>query len=507
LYREEGTVALTDSPVPRFDLLKLDRYSMASLQFSRGCPFRCEFCDIIVMFGRRPRVKSLEQVGRELDRLRTLGMRRVFFVDDNLIGNRPQALALLAFLAEYQRQHNYRFSFGTEASLNLARDGELIRLFRAANFSWVFIGIETTDEESLKETKKTQNTGGDILADVHRMYANGIDVLAGFIIGFDHDTIATFDQQRAFIMASGIQSAMVGLLHALPRTPLYERLQRAGRLRDLREDCDNTRAGTNIVPKHMDYDDMVARYKTLYCDLLTDAAIAARVRSKCRHMRSPLYGGAFTTRETLLILWHLLARGIMPGGPRRWLAFARSMPWLAPANLAWAVSDWIIALSMADFARRRLAAPSESGAGDRCLAAIRGALGRYIETGRAALHVAMGPVPVLSLTMRGLLEPRFFRRVAPPLERLLARTHSTVTLRIEALREVERPHFVRLLGRLRRYGDRVSIVIDQRLQQLVGVDSSVFNLVLADATVHVSPGPAAPTRTKQVSSVRWSRTS
>lgn len=116
LYRETGTVALTESPTPRFDLLKLDRYSMASLQFSRGCPYRCEFCDIIVMFGRRPRVKSLEQVGRELDALRAQGVRRVFFVDDNLIGNRPQAKALLGFLAEYQSRHDYRFSFGTEAS-------------------------------------------------------------------------------------------------------------------------------------------------------------------------------------------------------------------------------------------------------------------------------------------------------------------------------------------------------------------------------------------------------
>jgi len=154
LYREENTVALTDSPVPRSDLLKLDRYSMASLQFSRGCPFRCEFCDIIVMFGRRPRVKRLEQVGRELDALRAQRVRRVFFVDDNLIGNRPQAKALLAFLAEYQQRNSYRFSFGTEALLYLARDDELLQLFRAANFSWVFIGIETTDEESLKETRK-----------------------------------------------------------------------------------------------------------------------------------------------------------------------------------------------------------------------------------------------------------------------------------------------------------------------------------------------------------------
>jgi radical SAM superfamily enzyme YgiQ (UPF0313 family) len=245
LYQETETVALTESPTPKFNLLKLESYSWASLQFSRGCPYRCEFCDIIVMFGRRPRVKSLDQVGSELDALRVSGVRRVFFVDDNLIGNRPKAKELLAFLAEYQARHDYYFSFGTEATLNLARDSELVRLMVAAGFGWVFIGIETTDEESLKETKKTQNVGGDILAEVRRMYTSGIDVLAGFIVGFDNDTLATFDRQREFIMESGIQSAMIGLLHAMPRTPLHERLQKEGRLRTLADDCDNTVAGTN----------------------------------------------------------------------------------------------------------------------------------------------------------------------------------------------------------------------------------------------------------------------
>jgi len=148
------------------------------------------------MFGRRPRVKSLDQVGRELDALRVSGVPRVFFVDDNLIGNRPKAKELLAFLAEYQARHDYCFSFGTEATLNLARDAELARLMVAAGFVWVFIGIETTDEESLKETKKPQNVGGDIRAEVRRMYTSEIDELGGFIVGFDNDTLATFDRAR-----------------------------------------------------------------------------------------------------------------------------------------------------------------------------------------------------------------------------------------------------------------------------------------------------------------------
>jgi radical SAM superfamily enzyme YgiQ (UPF0313 family) len=479
LYRETRTVSLADSPTPRFDLLKLALYSSASIQFSRGCPYRCEFCDIIVMFGRRPRVKSLEQVGRELDVLRAQGVRRVFFVDDNLIGNRPQAKSLLAFLAEYQARHGYWFSFGTEASLNLARDQELLRLFRAANFSWVFIGIETTDEESLKETKKTQNVGGDMLADVRRIYTNGIDVFAGFIVGFDSDTLATFDRQREFILASGIQSAMIGLLQALPRTPLYERLQREGRLRGDSEGCNNTRPGTNIVPKRMAYDDMVEGYQRLHRELLTDRAIGERIRNKLAYMRSPVYTGGFDWRDSLRITWRLLRKGILPGGPTRWIAFLRSLPVLRLRQVPTVVSDWILGLSMADFAQRRFEAPvvDASSAAHR-IDSVRAAIARYLEAGKAGLQITTGPIPSLSLSMHGLLDRRFFTRAARQLEGLLRHTPSTLTLRIEALREAEHLHLERLLRRLRRYGDRISIIVDEQLRHAVAIDSSVFHLVL-----------------------------
>src|SRR5262249_19685294 len=158
-----------------------------------------EFCDIIVMFGRKPRVKSFDQVGRELDALRHSGVRSVFFVDDNLIGNLPVAKKLLRFLREYQEKHDYQFNFGTEASLNMAQHCDLLELFRAANFAWVFIGIESTDPESLRETLKTQNLHEDILVSVRRIYSYGIEVLAGFIVGFDHDTVESFEQQYRFI--------------------------------------------------------------------------------------------------------------------------------------------------------------------------------------------------------------------------------------------------------------------------------------------------------------------
>ena len=204
--------------MPRFDLLKLPLYANATLQYSRGCPFTCEFCDIIVMFGRKPRMKSPEQIGRELDALRHLGMHSVFFVDDNMIGNKKKAKELLHFLARYQDKHRRPFSFGTEVSLNIAQDNELLDLFKTANFNWVFIGIESPDPVSLKETGKSQNLREDILLSVRRIYARDIDVLAGFIVGFDNDTPQTFEAQYRFITDAGIQTAMIGQLAALPRT-------------------------------------------------------------------------------------------------------------------------------------------------------------------------------------------------------------------------------------------------------------------------------------------------
>ena len=354
LYRESGNVRLEDSPVPRFDLLKLERYATATIQLSRGCPFSCDFCDIIVMFGRKPRYKPVAAIERELDALARLGARKVFFVDDNFIGNKAKAKETLRFLAGYQQRHGRLMRFGTEASLNLADDPELLELFRAAGFEWAFLGIETPDPETLRAASKTQNTAGDMLAAVRRIYAAGIDILAGFIVGFDRDTPASFEVQKRFIERSGIMVAMVGLLTALPKTPLFERLKREGRLVEGAAHGDNTRGQTNIVPKNMTAEEMSTGYRHLYAALFSDRAIAARIRNKLAHFGAPPRTERETFREATAIVLRLLWRGIAPGGPVRLWHFLRSLPLTQPGLLSLAVNDWIAGLAMRRYAERHL---------------------------------------------------------------------------------------------------------------------------------------------------------
>jgi len=484
LYRENGVVALADSPVPRFDLLKLDRYSTATLQFSRGCPFLCEFCDIIVMFGRKPRSKSLEQVERELDALRSLGARNVFFVDDNLIGRPTAAKTLLRGLIEYQRRHDYAFRFGTEVSINLAQDAELLELMRDANFGWVFIGIESPDPKTLKETRKTQNTHEDVLASVRTVYSYGIDVLGGFIVGFDNDTLESFDGQYRFIMKSGIQAAMVGLLTALPRTPLYERLQREGRLRDEAHASDNTKLATNIVPKHMGYEQMIAAYQRLYRRLVTDRAIAERIRHKMRYLDRPVYAGEYPLPQRVAIVWRLLCKGIVKGGPSRIWHFLRSIPWRSPRKVPLTFVDWIAGLAMQDYVHRHFErSPTRvQPAINRRLTALRKAIGEHLHAGRVALTSRAVEID-LSLSLDAIAGRRFFNRLAGHLDGLLDFRGTTLTLSIERLLSHDVAGLDHLLARLTRHGDRISIILNERLLQLVRVDSSRFHLVLSGAAV------------------------
>ncbi len=459
LYREEGVIALESSPVPRFDLLRLDRYTTATLQFSRGCPFLCEFCDIIVMFGRKPRQKSTEQIGLELDALRALGVRKIFFVDDNLIGNRAVAKRLLRFLIEYQRRHDYTFSFGTETSLNLAEDRDLMQLMHAAGFRWTFIGIESPDEESLREMRKVQNMRTDVLAAVHRIHRHGIEVLAGFIVGFDNDTPATFERQYQFIVRSGIQTAMIGLLHAMPRTPLYERLRKAGRLRDTDSGGDNTKLDTNVVPLNMTGGELIDGYRELHRRLLADATIAQRIRNKCRTFGRSGGGVEYSAAAGLAILLRLVRRGILPGGPGRVWHFLRTIPWRRPWLFPLVVGDWITGLSMQDYARRHFAAAtsSDSPAATARLARLARLL-RRSHAGQMTVPSVASEESALVLDLRLQAMPRrVLRRIGAELTAVMRETPARLTLRIEHLGGSELARVRRLLHHAQCFADRICI--------------------------------------------------
>jgi radical SAM superfamily enzyme YgiQ (UPF0313 family) len=233
-----------------------------SVQYSRGCPFQCEFCDIIEIYGRVPRTKSNEQMLAELDALFRLGWRgMVFIVDDNFIGNKRNVKKLLPALADWSERHGRPFSFITEASVNLAEDDELLEGMRRANFRRVFLGIETPVEASLKEAQKGQNMRRNLLDSVRKIQSHGMEVMAGFIVGFDNDPDDIFERQIEFIRESAIPLAMVGLLTALPDTQLWRRLDREGRLL-LESTGNNTDGSLNFLPR-MDATRLIEGYKSI----------------------------------------------------------------------------------------------------------------------------------------------------------------------------------------------------------------------------------------------------
>jgi radical SAM superfamily enzyme YgiQ (UPF0313 family) len=280
---------VTRSPVPRFDLLKLPFYMNVGVQFSRGCPFDCEFCNVIELNGRKPRTKPVEQVLRELDTLHALGYRgHVDFVDDNLIGNRGRARPLLRALASWLTDRRHPFEFSTEASINLADDDELLALMKAANFFAIFVGIETSDTAALIETHKMQNTRRDIAESIHKIHRAGIFVNAGFIIGFDAERASVADGMVACIEATNIPVCMVGLLYALPGTRLARRLQAEGRLHadayDVREDdADQCTSGLNFDTRR-ERSEMLADYRAVLQRVYAPQAYFGRVRRACREL-------------------------------------------------------------------------------------------------------------------------------------------------------------------------------------------------------------------------------
>jgi len=249
VYRAEGRPDITRTPVPRWDLIDLRHYVTMSVQFSRGCPFDCEFCDIIVMNGRVPRTKTPEQLITELDALKQQGWKdMVFIVDDNFIGNKPKAKTLLHALIEWRRRTRTSIGFLTEASMNLADDPELCALMVQAGFKKVFVGIETPSVEALTECHKVQNRNRNLVDSVKTLQRAGLEVMGGFIVGFDSDKNDIFKRQFEFIQRSGVATAMVGLLTALPQTRLWHRLKREGRL-ETESSGNNTDAALNFEPK------------------------------------------------------------------------------------------------------------------------------------------------------------------------------------------------------------------------------------------------------------------
>jgi hypothetical protein len=274
---------------------------------------------------------------------------------------------------------------------------------------------------------------------------------------------------------------MVGLLTALPRTPLYARLEREGRLIDGADNTDNTRLGTNFLPRRMEYAAMVATYKQLYERLLSDRGIAERVRNKMRHLRNPAYHGEYALGERIGIVCKLLVKGVLPGGPLRLARFLRSLPLLSPAKLPLAIVDWIAGLAMRDYVARKFGVATELQR-DRLAARalrLRAALRAYVEKGVAAVSIENVAVSMrLSVSLSGGLDRVFFRRVARHVDKLMLDELSRLTLRVSAVREAEVRDLNRLLRRLARYGDRISIQLHGRVSELVRVDSSVFHVVL-----------------------------
>jgi radical SAM superfamily enzyme YgiQ (UPF0313 family) len=314
-YRPDEKPDMSKAAMPRFDLVHVDRYHAMTIQFARGCPFNCEFCDIIVIYGRRPRAKKVGQVMAEIAECHRLGATQVFIVDDNFIGNGELAKDLLREMAAWGRENGYPIDFNTEVSLNVAGDEELLSLMRAANFTTIFIGIETPRRESLEETRKTQNLRGDMLESLHRIQSYGIQVQAGMIVGFDADDDSIFEEQLAFIQAARIPVSMTGMLQALPKTPLHARIVRDGRL--LRETSGDQFAFSNIVPAGMSRERLHEGYRWLIGQLYDFDNYRRRTLAFLLNRGRQVHGGRNIRPGDLLRLRRVLAATLLRGGWRR----------------------------------------------------------------------------------------------------------------------------------------------------------------------------------------------
>lgn len=289
LYTSSEFADLTLTPAPRWDLLDLKQYSSANIQYSRGCPFNCDFCNVTALFGHVPRTKSAQQVINELQAIYDAGWRSgtVFFVDDNFIGNKKKLKReILPAIIEW-RKDKKSLSLMTEVSINIADDEELLDLMVKAGFNSIFVGIETPNEESLAECGKGQNRGRNLIENIKRLHQKGLQVAGGFIVGFDSDPLSIFEQQIQFIQNSGIVTAMVGLLQAPPGTQLYERLKREGRLLGAitGDNCDST---INFIPK-MNWETLFEGYRRVLGEIYSPRGYYERVKTMLKDITPSPY--------------------------------------------------------------------------------------------------------------------------------------------------------------------------------------------------------------------------
>jgi Domain of unknown function (DUF4070)/Radical SAM superfamily len=328
-------VDVTKTPIPRFDLLKFEQYLYIGVQFSRGCPFTCEFCDIIELYGRSPRTKSHAQMLAELETLYKLGYRgHVDFVDDNLIGNKKAIKAFLPTLETWIKDHDYPFEFTTEASLNLADDGELLAMLKRSNFFAIFVGIESPDEETLNAMRKKQNARRSISDSVHKIYQAGMSVTAGFIVGFDTEKGSVAGPMIDLIEESNIPIAMVGLLYALPNTQLTRRLAREGRLHVDHDAApagkgDQCTAGVNYDTKRSRLE-ILRDYRKILDKIYDPDAFCGRLERlaamlDCSGRRKELPEGDIRGRVSTIKLVHDLMHRLPEGRERFWKAFTTCM--------------------------------------------------------------------------------------------------------------------------------------------------------------------------------------
>ncbi len=287
IYQSNEFSDMANTPIPDYSLLKQKEYATAGIQYSRGCPFDCEFCDITALFGHKVRTKSSSQIIAELDNLRDIGWKgRVFFVDDNFIGHKKKLKDdLLPAIINWMEKNGNPFIFTTEASINLSDDQELMNMMVKAGFSKVFVGIETPDEDSLKECNKIQNNNRNLVDCVHAIQKSGIEVIAGFIVGFDSDQPNIFQRQIDFIQKSGIITAMVGLLNAPRLSKLYKRLNKEGRLIDSFTG-DNTNYSMNFVPV-MNKEKLMEGYRKIVHDIYSNKTYYKRVKWFLKNYKSP----------------------------------------------------------------------------------------------------------------------------------------------------------------------------------------------------------------------------